>query len=96
MSRIETSSPGHDTLSDRERSVAEKFAAGLTYREIGEALFIAPSTVRTHLASIYDKLGVRNKVALASHVNGAIGAGVDGLPPLPEVPPCSPCSPSNA
>ncbi|WP_157865949.1 LuxR C-terminal-related transcriptional regulator [Mesorhizobium japonicum] len=83
MSRIATSSPGHDALSDRERAVAEKFAAGLTYREIGEALFIAPSTVRTHLASIYDKLGVRNKVALASHINGAIGAGMDGPPRLP-------------
>ncbi|MDX8520786.1 LuxR C-terminal-related transcriptional regulator [Mesorhizobium dulcispinae] len=60
-------------LSERERAVAEKFAAGLTYREIGEALFIAPSTVRTHLAAIYEKLGVRSKVALAMHIN-AIGA----------------------
>jgi TolB-like protein len=72
-----------DALSDRERVVAEKFAAGLTYREIGEALFIAPSTVRTHLASIYDKLGVRSKVALASHFNGANAVQPDGLSPLP-------------
>ncbi|RUU44033.1 tetratricopeptide repeat protein [Mesorhizobium sp. M6A.T.Ce.TU.002.03.1.1] len=71
MNRIATSSPA---LSDRERAVAEKFAAGLTYREIGEALFIAPSTVRTHLASIYEKLGVRNKVALASYFAGATSA----------------------
>ncbi|MER9256323.1 LuxR C-terminal-related transcriptional regulator [Mesorhizobium sp. M0598] len=84
MGRIATSSPGHGALSDRERAVAEKFAAGLTYREIGEALFIAPSTVRTHLASIYDKLGVRNKVALASHINRAISAGTDGLSPWPD------------
>ncbi|MER9689685.1 LuxR C-terminal-related transcriptional regulator [Mesorhizobium sp. M0139] len=87
MSRIETSSPGQDALSDRERAVAEKFAAGLTYREIGEALFIAPSTVRTHLASIYDKLGVRNKLALAAHINGAASASMDRLPPLPGTPP---------
>ncbi|RUU34350.1 tetratricopeptide repeat protein [Mesorhizobium sp. M6A.T.Ca.TU.002.02.2.1] len=71
MNRIATSS---QALSDRERAVAEKFAAGLTYREIGEALFIAPSTVRTHLASIYEKLGVRNKVALASYFAGATSA----------------------
>ena len=70
MNRIATSSPA-DALSDRERAVAEKFASGLTYREIGEALFIAPSTVRTHLAAIYEKLGVNNKIALASHINGA-------------------------
>ena len=55
-----------DVLSDRERAVAERFASGMTYREIGEKLFIAPSTVRTHLAAIYVKLGVRNKVGLAA------------------------------
>ncbi|TIW15977.1 MAG: adenylate cyclase, partial [Mesorhizobium sp.] len=67
-------SPGQPlpALSERERAVAERFAGGLTYREIGEALFIAPSTVRTHLAAIYEKLGVRSKVALAMHIN-AIG-----------------------
>ncbi|CDX20349.1 Adenylate cyclase [Mesorhizobium sp. ORS 3324] len=76
-----TPSPGKPVpaLSERERAVAEKFAAGLTYREIGEALFIAPSTVRTHLAAIYEKLGVRSKVALAMHIN-AIGAAPAGPP----------------
>ncbi|OCP02553.1 MULTISPECIES: LuxR C-terminal-related transcriptional regulator [unclassified Ensifer] len=67
MNRIQTP-PLTEALSDRERAVAERFAAGLTYREIGEALFIAPSTVRTHLATIYGKLGVRNKIELASWV----------------------------
>jgi len=77
MNRIAKSSPAASlpVLSDRERVVAEKFASGLTYREIGEALFIAPSTVRTHLASIYEKLGVNNKVALASHINGGASVG---------------------
>ncbi|ESY92682.1 LuxR C-terminal-related transcriptional regulator [Mesorhizobium sp. LNHC209A00] len=70
MNRIATSSQT-DALSDRERAVAERFASGLTYREIGEALFIAPSTVRTHIAAIYEKLGVNNKIALASQINGA-------------------------
>lgn len=54
-------------LSVREGDVAAKFVAGMTYREIGEALFIAPTTVRTHLSVIYQKLGVHNKMALANH-----------------------------
>ena len=54
------------SLSGRERVVAAKFAEGMTYREIGETLFIAPTTVRTHLSAIYRKLGVRSKVALAA------------------------------
>lgn len=77
MTSIVTTS---QALSERERAVAERFAAGLTYREIGKALFIAPSTVRTHLAAIYEKLGVRNKVALARHINGATGAQDSALP----------------
>ncbi|WP_292409860.1 LuxR C-terminal-related transcriptional regulator [Mesorhizobium sp.] len=63
-----------DALSGRERAVAEKFATGMTYREIGNALFIAPTTVRTHLAAIYEKLGVRTKVGLAAYFAGASGA----------------------
>jgi TolB-like protein len=35
-----------------------------------EALFIAPSTVRTHLATVYEKLGVRTKIGLAAHFIG--------------------------
>ncbi|PBC01069.1 LuxR C-terminal-related transcriptional regulator [Mesorhizobium sp. WSM3860] len=77
MNRIVTTL---EALSERERAVAEKFAAGMTYREIGEALFIAPSTVRTHLAAIYEKLGVRNKVALARHINGGGAGPAPGLP----------------
>jgi TolB-like protein/DNA-binding CsgD family transcriptional regulator len=64
--------PGQDDplapLSKRERLIAERFAEGLTYREIGEALYIAPSTVRTHIAAIYRKLGIRNKATLVSLV----------------------------
>ena len=52
------------SLSKRERSIAIKFAEGLTYQQIGEALFIAPTTVRTHLATIYRKLDVHTKAAL--------------------------------
>ncbi len=71
-------------LSAREQAVAAKFAAGLTYREIGEALFISPATVRTHLSVIYQKLGVHNKVALANilvdqapgAIAGPVGNGV--------------------
>jgi len=66
-----------DALSNRERMIAEKFASGMTYREIGNALFIAPTTVRTHLATIYEKLGVHNKIGLAAYFTGISGAEPD-------------------
>ena len=51
-------------LSKREQVIARKFAEGLTYRQISETLFVAPSTVRSHIASIYRKLDVNKKSAL--------------------------------
>jgi DNA-binding CsgD family transcriptional regulator len=48
-------------LSERQRLIAIRFADGMTYREIGDSLHIAPSTVRTHLAAIYRKLGIHRK-----------------------------------
>lgn len=51
-------------LSKRERQIAEAYASGSSYRNIAEQLFIAPSTVRTHLAAIYRKLGVSTKIEL--------------------------------
>ncbi len=54
------------SLSKRERVIAVRFAEGLTYKQIGEALFIAPATVRAHLAAIYRKLEIHNKIALAT------------------------------
>jgi DNA-binding CsgD family transcriptional regulator len=58
-------------LSKRERMIAKRFAEGLTYREIGDRLHIAPSTVRTHLATIYRKLEIRKKSTLVSLVVGS-------------------------
>ena len=51
-------------LSPRELEVARAYSGGASYREIAERLFIAPTTVRTHLGKIYRKLGVSSKVEL--------------------------------
>ena len=48
-------------LSDREEEVLSLVAAGLTNPEIAERLFISARTVKNHLSSIYDKLGVGDK-----------------------------------
>lgn len=48
-------------LSVREREVLDLAARGLSSKEVAQKLFISERTVQTHLASIYDKLGARNK-----------------------------------
>jgi len=59
-----------DPLSPREREIAQAYARGDTYHQIAERLFIAPSTVRTHLATIYRKLGVSSKLQLHKVLDG--------------------------
>jgi DNA-binding NarL/FixJ family response regulator len=53
-------------LSERETEVVGAVARGRTNTEIASELFISLSTVKTHLASTQNKLGVRNRVEIAA------------------------------
>jgi DNA-binding NarL/FixJ family response regulator len=50
-------------LTDREWEVLELMRQGLSTEEIGERLFIAPATVRTHVSAILRKLHVPTREA---------------------------------
>jgi DNA-binding NarL/FixJ family response regulator len=52
-------------LSAREVEVLKLVADGKSNHEIGQALFISPSTVRNHISSILMKLQVDNRVQAA-------------------------------
>ena len=58
-------------LSPRELEIAEDYARGATYQAIAARLCIAPSTVRTHLATIYRKLEVSSKLELHALLDGS-------------------------
>lgn len=60
-----------EILSPREIEIASAYAQGDTYQGIAARLCIAPSTVRTHLATIYRKLGVSSKLDLHARLGGA-------------------------
>jgi DNA-binding NarL/FixJ family response regulator len=53
-------------LSEREAEVIAAIATGRTNQEIGAGLFISLSTVKSHVASIQMKLGLRNRVEIAA------------------------------
>ncbi len=50
-----------EAISAREREVLLLAARGFSSKEVAGQLYISERTVQTHLASIYDKLGARNK-----------------------------------
>lgn len=62
-------------LTDREEDVLALLAAGLTNNEIGERLYLSLGTVKTHIAGVLLKLGLRNRVeaAMWAYESGRVG-----------------------
>jgi DNA-binding CsgD family transcriptional regulator len=63
--------PGLSTLTARERDMLTRLISGYRVSSIAEDLVLSPSTVRTHLASIFAKLGVSNQSDLLSAVRSS-------------------------
>ena len=65
-----------DDLTDREAEVLGLIASGLTNQEIAERLFVAETTVKTHVNRIFAKTGSRDRAqaAVYAHRHG-LGKG---------------------
>jgi DNA-binding CsgD family transcriptional regulator len=77
-------------LTPTEERVAVLVAAGRTYREVADELFISPRTVQWNLSKIYRKLGVRSRGELAARLarqGGSPGSVSDGDGQSPAVSP---------
>jgi ATP/maltotriose-dependent transcriptional regulator MalT len=63
--RHEQREPDHNlvgpVLSPREREVLGELARGATYADIAATLFVSANTVKTHVSSLYTKLGVSRR-----------------------------------
>ena len=59
-------------LSRREGEIFRHAASGLGNKEIGHRLAIGEATVKAHLTSIFQKLGVRGRVELAALYHNVI------------------------
>lgn len=57
---------GWASLTPTERAIVAQVAAGRSNAEIGALLQVSPGTVRTHLRSVFAKLGVTSRTELAA------------------------------
>ena len=58
------------TLSQREKQIVSALAAGKDPKTIAQSLDISVHTVRSHLKTIYRKVGVRTQLELVTRVLG--------------------------
>jgi two-component system, NarL family, nitrate/nitrite response regulator NarL len=63
--RKESSPRVVEELTAREIEIIRMIAKGFRNKEIAEALFISEGTVKVHLHSIFTKLRLHNRLALA-------------------------------
>jgi LuxR family maltose regulon positive regulatory protein len=56
-----TAVDGRPQLTDREIDVLARLPAPMTQRDLAAALFVSPNTLKTHLRSIYRKLGAQSR-----------------------------------
>ena len=63
--------PDLSALSAREVQVAHAVADGKSNKEVADQLFISERTVKAHLGSVFEKLGVRDRVQLVLRLSSA-------------------------
>lgn len=60
-------SPLAKSLTPREKEILLLITEGITNKQIAEQLFIAENTVKNHIKNLLEKLGLENRVQLASY-----------------------------
>jgi two-component system nitrate/nitrite response regulator NarL len=63
-------------LTPREKEVVRLICRGLRNKQIAENLHITPGTVKVHLMHIFEKTGLKDRLALAVHGREMVGVEV--------------------
>ena len=64
-------------LTPREKEVVRLICRGMKNKQIAEDLHITPGTVKVHLMHIFEKTGLKDRLALAVHGRELLGGEVE-------------------
>lgn len=64
VAKVDQETASINSLSEREKEVVKLIGQGFKNKRISTELCISETTVRHHLTSIYDKLGVSDRLEL--------------------------------
>jgi DNA-binding NarL/FixJ family response regulator len=72
---------GSISLTPRQKQVLRILVAGRSNKEIGASLGIKERTVKSHVAKLMRKVGVRNRIALSTHaIAHSLVSAQEGIP----------------
>lgn len=63
-----------ESLSKRERQIAELVLQGLRYKDVAASLHISDHTVRNHLRNVFTKLRITSRVELAPYLSETVSS----------------------
>ena len=82
MAKGEFTGDALSKLSNRERQIVELVAGGMSNKVIGKKLGLSDNTVRNHLHNIMEKLGMANRVQIATFaLKHGLGTNAASRPP---------------
>lgn len=70
LEKQQTEQPDLSSLTEREREVAMEVVTGLLNKQVADKLNITERTVKAHLAAVFEKLGVRDRMQLMLKIRG--------------------------